>query len=58
VKAGLVGEAPKLLGLQDGDLKMSVDFRRVYTTVLEEWLGLPSKPSLGARFEKLPLFKV
>jgi uncharacterized protein (DUF1501 family) len=58
VKAGLVGETPKLLDLQDGDLKMSVDFRRVYATVLEEWLGLPSKPSLGGTFEKLPLFKV
>jgi uncharacterized protein (DUF1501 family) len=58
VKAGLVGEAPKLLDLQDGDLKMSVDFRRVYATVLEDWLGLPSKPPLGGGFEKLPLFKV
>jgi uncharacterized protein (DUF1501 family) len=57
VKAGLVGEAPKLLGLQDGDLKMSVDFRRVYASVLEDWLGLPSKPSLGGKFEKLSLFR-
>jgi uncharacterized protein (DUF1501 family) len=57
VKAGLIGEAPKLLDLQDGDLKMSVDFRRVYATVLESWLGLPSKPALGGGFEKLPLFR-
>jgi uncharacterized protein (DUF1501 family) len=57
VKAGLVGETPKLLDLQDGDLKMSVDFRQVYATVLEDWLGLPSKPALGADFEKLPLFQ-
>jgi uncharacterized protein (DUF1501 family) len=58
MRAGLVGDAPKLLDLQEGDLKMSIDFRRVYATVLEEWLGLPSKPSLGGTFEKLPLFKV
>jgi len=38
------------------DLKMSVDFRRVYASVLEDWLGLPSKPALGAAFDKLPLF--
>jgi uncharacterized protein (DUF1501 family) len=57
VKAGLVGETPKLLDLQDGDLKMSVDFRRVYAGVLEDWLGLPSKPSLGGDFGKLPLFR-
>jgi uncharacterized protein (DUF1501 family) len=53
----LAGETPKLLDLQDGDLKMAVDFRRVYATVLEDWLGLPSKPSLGQAFEKLPLFR-
>jgi uncharacterized protein (DUF1501 family) len=57
VRAGLVGEAPKLLDLQEGDLKMAIDFRRVYATVLEDWLGLPCKPALGAAFTKLPLFR-
>jgi uncharacterized protein (DUF1501 family) len=57
VKVGLIGEAPKLLDLQDGDLKMSVDFRRVYATVLEDWLGLPSKTALAGTFERLPLFR-
>jgi uncharacterized protein (DUF1501 family) len=56
VKAGLVGATPRLLDLQDGDLKMSVDFRRVYAAVLEDWLGLPSKPALGDAFGKLTLF--
>src|SRR5262249_59490229 len=44
VRAGLVGEAPRLLDLEEGDLKVTTDFRRVYATVLEDWLGLPSKP--------------
>jgi uncharacterized protein (DUF1501 family) len=57
VKAGLVGEAPKLLDLEDGDLKMTVDFRRVYATMLEDWLGLPSRPALGGAFTKLSLFR-
>jgi uncharacterized protein (DUF1501 family) len=57
VKAGLVGATPKLLDLQDGDLKMSVDFRRVYGTVLEKWLALPAKPALSGDFELLPLFR-
>jgi uncharacterized protein (DUF1501 family) len=57
VRAGLIGEAPKLLDLQDGDLKMTTDFRRVYAGVLEDWLGLPSKTTLGGDFEKLPLFR-
>jgi uncharacterized protein (DUF1501 family) len=57
VRAGLVGEAPKLLDLQDGDLKMTVDFRQIYASVLEAWLGLPSGPALGGAFAKLPLFQ-
>jgi uncharacterized protein (DUF1501 family) len=57
VRAGLVGEAPKLLDLQDGDLKMTVDFRRVYAGVLQDWLELPSQPALGGNFDKLPLFR-
>jgi uncharacterized protein (DUF1501 family) len=55
VKAGLVGATPSLLDLQDGDLKVSVDFRRVYATVLDRWLALPAKAALGAAFEALPL---
>jgi uncharacterized protein (DUF1501 family) len=57
VKAGLVGVTPKLLDLEEGDLKMAIDFRRVYAGVLEDWIGLPSKASLGASFEPVPLFR-
>jgi uncharacterized protein (DUF1501 family) len=56
VKAGLIGAAPKLLDLEDGDLKMSVDFRRVCAAVLEKWLELPAKTALGGEFAPLPLF--
>jgi uncharacterized protein (DUF1501 family) len=57
VKAGLLGEAPKLLDLQDGDLKMTVDFRRVYASVLEDWLKLASQPALEGKFDPLALFQ-
>ncbi|HVC92393.1 MAG TPA: DUF1501 domain-containing protein [Pirellulales bacterium] len=57
VQGGFVGEAPKLLDLEDGDLRWSLDFRRVYATVLENWLGLGAEAALGGRFEKLPLFQ-
>jgi uncharacterized protein (DUF1501 family) len=57
VQAGLVGESPKLLDLEDGDLKMTTDFRGIYATVLEDWLGLSSKPALHGVFAKLPLFR-
>jgi uncharacterized protein (DUF1501 family) len=59
VKPGLVGRAPSLLELdaKHGDLKMGLDFRRVYATVLEDWLGLPARTALGGTFERLPLFR-
>jgi uncharacterized protein (DUF1501 family) len=57
VKAGLVGSPPRLLDLEEGDLKVGVDFRRIYATLLEDWLGLPAGPALGGTFERLLLFK-
>jgi uncharacterized protein (DUF1501 family) len=56
VRSGLHGAYPSLTDLVDGDLKIAVDFRRVYATVLEDWLGLRSKQALGGAFESLPLF--
>jgi hypothetical protein len=52
-----MGTTPSLLELQDGEPKMGIDFRRVYATVLEDWLGLPSQPALGGAFERLPIFR-
>jgi uncharacterized protein (DUF1501 family) len=57
VRGGLVGAAPSLLDLQIGDLKAIFDFRQVYATILDEWLGLPSRVVLGGAFERLPLFR-
>jgi uncharacterized protein (DUF1501 family) len=57
VRPGLAGTYPSLMDLADGDLKMTVDFRRVYATLLEGWLGLPAKEALGGAFESLPLFQ-
>jgi uncharacterized protein (DUF1501 family) len=57
VQGGLMGTTPSLLELQDGEPKMGIDFRRVYATVLEDWLGLPSQPALGGAFERLPIFR-
>jgi uncharacterized protein (DUF1501 family) len=56
-QANLVGEAPGLLDLEDGDLRATTDFRRVYASVLDGWLGLPSRTILGGAFETLPLFR-
>ncbi len=51
VKPGLLGPHPDLDDLANGDLKHHTDFRQVYATVLEGWLGCPSEPVLKGRFE-------
>jgi uncharacterized protein (DUF1501 family) len=58
VKGGLVGTTSSLLNLdpEHGDLRRSLDFRQVYATVLEDWLGLSAKEALGGSFDRLPLF--
>jgi uncharacterized protein (DUF1501 family) len=54
VKPGLYGAYPSLADLHDGDLKFSTDFRSVYATALERWLGVPSEVVLGKKFPILP----
>jgi uncharacterized protein (DUF1501 family) len=58
VKPGLLGAYPSLSDLDNDDLKPLVDFRRVYATILDRWLGLSSRPALGGTFEPIPLLKI
>ena len=51
LKGGFVGAHPDLTGLDGGSLPFHTDFRRVYATVLERWLGFDSAKILGARFD-------
>src|SRR5581483_3994648 len=51
VKGGVVGGHPSLMDLDVGDLKFHTDFRRVYATMLDGWLGCDSKAVLGAAWE-------
>ncbi len=53
VKGGLYGAYPSLADLDDGDLKFTTDFRRVYATVLERCLNADSTAVLGEKFEPL-----
>lgn len=51
VRGGIYGAHPSLTRLDHGDLKYTTDFRRVYGTVLDKWLGADSARVLGNRFE-------
>jgi uncharacterized protein (DUF1501 family) len=58
MKAGLYGKYPLLNDLDDnGDLKMTVDFRRVYSTMIQEWMGFDdAKVVLKGDFKPLGVF--
>jgi len=52
VKGGIYGEPPDLSRLDgNGSQRWSTDFRSVYATLLEDWLGVDSSTILGGRFE-------
>ena len=57
VKPGFYGAAPSLTDLDDGNLKMTTDFRRVYATMIKEWLGYDDTPAvLKGTFRPLGMF--
>ncbi len=58
VAGGLYAEYPSLeLDKQtDGDMAHTYDFRGLYTTLLERWMGVEASPIVGGRYEELPIF--
>ena len=50
---GVLNAMPDLTDLNEGDLKHKVDFKNVYATVLNKWLGADDKMILGGKFETL-----
>jgi uncharacterized protein (DUF1501 family) len=53
VKGGVYGQHPSLTDLDDGDLKYTTDFRRVYATLLDRWLNVGSSAILNNTFEPI-----
>lgn len=50
---GLINTMPDLSDLDQGDLKYNVDFKNVYATVLNRWLGADDQKILGHRYDYL-----
>jgi uncharacterized protein (DUF1501 family) len=50
INPGLHGTTPSLMDLNDGDLRMHVDFRSVYHDLIATWLQLPTPEAVGAEF--------
>jgi uncharacterized protein (DUF1501 family) len=58
VNGGSYGTAPSLSELVLGDnLESTTDFRRVYATLIAEWLGADATKVLGRPFETLGMIK-
>ena len=59
VKGGIYGQYPSLEPSQleeGGNLKFNLDFRSVYSTILEEWFGLEANPIVNGNFERTKFF--
>ncbi|SIO58793.1 Uncharacterized conserved protein, DUF1501 family [Singulisphaera sp. GP187] len=54
---GIHGVAPDLQHLEDGDPKHTTDFRQVYATLLDDWLGASSRDVLGEPFAHVPILR-
>jgi len=55
VKGGMYSEYPSLKAedLLEGDLRFNMDYRGVYGTMVEKWLGLDANSVVGGNFEQL-----
>jgi uncharacterized protein (DUF1501 family) len=56
LRGGLAGPHPSLTDLEGDAPKFHTDFRQVYATMLDRWLGLDSREILGGEFAPLELF--
>jgi len=56
VKGGIVSAMPSLTDLEAKEPKMTIDFRSVYASLLEDWLDL-GVADLGGRFKRISLFQ-
>ena len=59
VKGGLYGEYPSLEWgkLMEGDLQFNNDFRGMYATVLEKWMGMDSTSIVKGSFEQFDFIR-
>lgn len=57
VRGGFYGTPPSLTDLDDGNLKMTTDFRSVYATMLGGWMGFEETSAvLKGNYPALPVF--
>ncbi|TAM91259.1 DUF1501 domain-containing protein [bacterium] len=55
VRGGLYGTPPSLERLHEGNLAYSTDFRSIYATIIERWLGRSASGVLAGDWPMLPM---
>ena len=53
IKPGVLSKYPSLTELDDNEMKSTVDFRCIYSSLLNDWLGIDSSLPLGGEYEPL-----
>lgn len=53
VRGGVVGDHPSLEDLDDGDMKFTQDFRAVYSTLMNNWLGVDASKVLPGTYKTM-----
>ncbi|MFK7768471.1 MAG: DUF1501 domain-containing protein [Mariniblastus sp.] len=56
INNGLIGNHPSLTDLDQGDMKYKIDYRSVYSELLNTWLGVDPEPIVGGKFKPVGLF--
>ena len=59
VKGGVYGMYPSLEPSKQeegGNLAFNLDYRSVYSTILEDWFALEAEPIVNGNFERVPFF--
>ena len=59
VKGGFYGECPSLEPEDqvEGDMRFNNDFRGIYATLLDRWMGVDPQPVLDGTFEQFDMIK-
>jgi uncharacterized protein (DUF1501 family) len=57
VRPGLVGRHPSFTDLDMGNLRHHTDFRQVYATILDQWLGVSSRDVLGQVYKPIEILQ-
>ncbi|MBV8614567.1 MAG: DUF1501 domain-containing protein, partial [Acetobacteraceae bacterium] len=58
VKGGQYGAMPSLTDLDDGNMRYTTDFRRLYASMICSWMGADGRAVLKNAFEPIDLIAV